>query len=353
MNPPFPLLSPLLLLPGLAFEGILRARNNMYSHGLLVRHRLSRPVISIGNITLGGSGKTPLVIYTAEALRKLGCVPALLSRGYGRRESRKVILLVPAIENSLTTQDLGDEPSLIRRRAPWIWFGIGKDRYSTARKLLEHSSDLTFILDDGFQHRRLERTLDILVIDCSRQLSEDLVFPRGNLREPLEGIGRAHVIMLNLGSASAPPAGFEPFLRRFNPSAPLLHCRQTIESIVPFISWKDGTCEVLPTPRTSTSFLVAAIGNPARFQRDAEYAGLRVCGSRFYRDHARIEPQHWRSCAEEARKRGADFLLTTEKDAIKVTRPPAYPLMVAVQSIGVQEDAEFRNLLQHAHEEIS
>jgi tetraacyldisaccharide 4'-kinase len=257
---------------------------------------------------------------------------------------------MPGPEKSLTAQELGDEPALIRRHVPWVWLGISKDRYGAACALLQRSPDLVFILDDGFQHRKLVRTLDILVIDCSQPLSEDRVFPRGSLREPLDGMSRAQVIMLNLGSTPTTPAGLESYLRGFNASALLLHCRQTIEHIVPFQAWCQGSCAVPAGAPGGKGFLVAAIGNPRRFQRDAEYAGIEACGSRYYRDHYRIEPQDWRSCAEEAREKGADFLLTTEKDAIKATQPPDYPLRVAVQSISVQEEEEFRNLLRRALE---
>ena len=293
-----------------------------------------------------------MVIHTAETLRELGCATALLSRGYGRKGIRRVVLVDPGIEDSFSDQELGDEPALIRRRASWMWLGVSKDRYSAARKLLERSHDLTFVLDDGFQHRRLERTLDILVIDCSQPLSEGRVFPRGSLREPLAGMSRAQVIVLNMGSSHAPPEGLEPFLRSFNASAPLLHCRQTIHFIVPFHHWSKGTQVVRTAPPKGKAFLVAAIGNPKRFQLDAEHAGIETCGSRYYRDHSRIESQDWRSCAEAAQVRGADFLLTTEKDAIKVIDPPAYPLMVAVQSTCIQERAEFRSLLKHALEGV-
>ncbi len=348
MNPRSPLLSPLLLVPGWIFEGILRVRNNLYSKGVFRRRRLPRPVISIGNITLGGTGKTPLVIYTADTLHELGCTIALLSRGYGRQDAHKSLIVMPGDEDALTARELGDEPALMRRRAPWMWLGISKDRHGVGRGLLERSHDLTFILDDGFQHRKLERTLDILVIDSSQPLSKDRVFPRGRLREPLTGVSRAQVIMLNLGSAPAAPAGLEPFLRSHGSSAHLLHCRQTIDLVVPFHFWKEGTHAMPSGHPQGKAFLVAAIGNPVRFRLDVEQAGIESCGSRYYRDHYRIRPQEWRSCAEEAQKRGARFMLTTEKDAIKTSEPPDFPLMVAVQSVCVEEKEVFRDLLRRA-----
>ncbi len=348
MNMPSPLLSPALLVPGLIVEGIVRARNGLYSRGVLARHRLPRPVISIGNITLGGSGKTPLVIHSAKLLLDLGAQPALLSRGYGRSDVHKVHVLPPGTEISSPYSALGDEPALIRRRVPELWLGISKDRFRTARSILRERSDVVFILDDGYQHRRLERTLDIMVIDCSQPLADNHIFPRGTLREPLEYINRAHVIILNTGSSPAPRNGLESVVRRYSPHAPILHCRQAIEFIAPFSTWRENAPPEGAPPKGRRAFLVAAVGNPERFQRDAEKSGIEVCGSRYFRDHYRIGPQDWHACAEEARTRKADYLLTTEKDAIKMGHPGSYPLMVAVQSVCLPEEDRFRILLRQA-----
>src|SRR5262249_53976455 len=159
-----------------------RARNELYAGGWLRERRLPRPVISVGNLTLGGTGKTPLAIYLAELLRKLDAAPALLSRGYGRRSRDRIQVFGPGDEVSNLVWRAGDEPALVRRRVPAVWLGISKDRRAAGERVLEKKPDVVFILDDGFQHRKLHRDLDIVVVDRAQPLTTNRVFPRGTLR---------------------------------------------------------------------------------------------------------------------------------------------------------------------------
>src|SRR4030095_5465493 len=126
--------SPYLSVPSFVFEAIVRARNELYASGWLRQTRLPRPVISIGNLTLGGTGKTPLAIYLAELLVKLNAVPALLSRGYGRQSRDKIEVCGPEDEVSDIAGRAGDEPALVRRRVPTIWLGISKNRRAAGER---------------------------------------------------------------------------------------------------------------------------------------------------------------------------------------------------------------------------
>jgi tetraacyldisaccharide 4'-kinase len=315
-------------------------RGRLYSAGMLKTGRVAAPVISIGNLSLGGTGKTPFVIYAAEVLLELGAVPALLSRGYGRVSPAQMHILPPGNEVPSPALNLGDEPALIRRRVPRMWLGVSTDRLASAAKILERRRDAVFLLDDGFQHRKIHRDLDIVLIDPTQPLASDHLFPGGTLREPLRALRRARAVVLNgVGTASA-----EDTVRRVHRSARIFHCTQRISAFQPFSSWLQRTPSAACRP--GAAFLVAAIANPARFRADVEQLGIRVAGTRFFRDHTRISRREWERSADEALRSGAETVITTEKDAVKFPAGPELPVTVAVQTTSVVEHAEFAELLR-------
>lgn len=343
MYEPSPILSPLLFVPGILFEGIVRARNRLFSMGMLPPRRLPAPVISVGNLTLGGAGKSPFVIYMSKVLRDMGAIPALLSRGYGRLSPREAHVIPPGNEIPAVASRLGDEPTLIRRRVPGVWLGISTDRYGAGLRILERQKDAVFILDDGFQYQWLHRDLNIVLIDQSQPFQSNRVFPRGSLREPVSGLRRAQMIIFNCPYSGPAPDATEDTIRRVHSAAVFFHCRQEIESLVPYDRWREEGTEGAGRP--AAAYLVAAVGNPRRFQSDVEQLGIVVKGVRFYRDHVHIARQHWTSCANEALRSGAEAIITTEKDAIKMAHAPTFPLLVAVQKTSLVEAAEFERAL--------
>src|SRR5947208_4644355 len=166
---------------------LLRAREKLYEHGLLATKRLNHPVISIGNLTLGGTGKTPLVIALAEALRDAGFRPVILSRGYGRT-SRGVLVAGADWEES------GDEPLLMKQRLGNVPVVVGANRFQAGQLAEQRQLGDIFILDDGFQHRRLHRDVDILTIDPVEWEAGEMLLPRGRWREPKASVLRAHAV---------------------------------------------------------------------------------------------------------------------------------------------------------------
>ena len=340
------LLVPFLYPPSLIMEGVVRGRNSMYARGLLQARSLPAPVISIGNLTVGGSGKTPLAIYTAQLLQEMGARPALLSRGYGRDRSRTCHIIPPGAGIRVPARTVGDEPALIRLRLPGMWLGISGDRLQAASRILEQETNPVFLLDDGFQHRKLQRDLDIVVVDASQPLARNRLLPLGTLREPLEALRRADVTVIQgeaLESGGTPP---ENVVRQFCPDGKIFHCRQNIEGVTPFPLWNDSATPGLAAGTLKRAFLVAAIGNPFRFRRDVRALGIDVVGVRFYRDHRRLDAREWDSCYARAQRLGAEALLTTEKDAVKIESTPGSPIMVAIQSTRMAEETEFRQLLK-------
>jgi tetraacyldisaccharide 4'-kinase len=340
MYTPAPYLRPLLWLPGVLFESIMRARNGLYAARMIRTRRLSNPVLSVGNLSLGGTGKTPFVIYLAGLLTELGHTPALLTRGYLRTSGGETIISPGEAAPSVET--CGDEPLLIRRHIPEIWLGISGNRYSAGRAIESRARPI-FVLDDGFQHRGLARDLDIVLVDATQPFLRNRVVPRGSLREPLSALERADVIMIN-GIGSEPDSWTKNLAKKLS----LFHCTQSIGSLILLDDWR-----ALRWPRSASEtpdevFLVAAVGNPARFRRDVEALGIRVVGVRFYRDHTRLQPADWTFCIAEARRSGARALIVTEKDAVKLAGEPGFPVYVAVQSTRVEEQQQFKTLVERA-----
>lgn len=323
-------------------------RNLTYSAGLRSARSLARPVISVGNLTLGGSGKTPLVIHVTKTLQNLGYTPAVLTRGYGRRSIVLSRVLPPGEEVSSPACDLGDEPALMRRRIPEIWLGISPDRYAIGRGILERCPEVVFVLDDGFQHRRLRRDCDIVIIDRTQPLLSNHQFPRGSLREPLSGLRRAHAVVLNGTPETSGSDFIEKVILEISPRIRIFHCIQRIVSLMPFAIWNGHESGNLSSVQCATALLAAALGNPARFLKDVGDLGIRVLDSRFFRDHHRLTREDWHRCIESARRCGAEAIIITEKDAIKIFEPPDFPLLVAVQSTFIDEPGEFERTLRDA-----
>jgi tetraacyldisaccharide 4'-kinase len=339
------LLSPLFFVAGLLFEGLVRVRNRMYDACLLPQARLPHPVVSIGNLTVGGSGKTPLVIHLAQTIARIGGTPALLSRGYGRK-AKSAVVLPPEEYVRFPVQLLGDEPALVRQHAPQVWLGISPNRHAVGLQISRRTAQPLFILDDGFQHRRLKRSLDLVIIDRSQPFACNRVLPRGTLREPIAGLRRANIVVINGTCDSQDCDPVEAVIRRIKPDAVVLHCVQQISRLISIGQWKESGVGHDPCSDSRPAFLVAAIGNPDRFRRDVRALGIEIRGSHFYRDHFCLQRRDWLSCASEARAKGAGVLITTEKDAIKAAEALDFPLLVAVQSMQLFEQADLERMLR-------
>jgi len=355
-NPPL-VLAPLLYIPEMIYRAGVYLRNRAFDAGFMPSRSLTWPVVSVGNLTLGGTGKTPFVIYLAGLLKEIGCETAVLTRGYGRRDSGKTIILPPGESTDFSVSRLGDEPALIRRRLPKAWLGISPDRFSAACAIARHDAceeRLVFILDDGFQHRGIRRDLDVVIIDPSRLPGDERLFPAGGLREPASELRRARVIIINGAGVSAAGKTRSPHfetikegLRKYAPEAEFFHCVQPIKAIIPYSAWFDFQTSNNSAARPDSAFLATAIGNPDRFKNDVQSMGIEIRGCAFYRDHTVIGKKNWEKCAVAAKEAKADAIIITEKDAVKIYSPPDFPLLVAVQSTVLTEAARFREILQN------
>jgi tetraacyldisaccharide 4'-kinase len=292
----------------------LRAR--CYDRGWLACRKLPRPVISVGNLTLGGTGKTPVVILVTEWLLAQGRRVAILSRGY-RRTSPEPLLLVSDGERLLAgPREAGDEPYLIAQRCPKAIVAVGADRYALGRWVLDRFSVDCLVLDDGFQHLGLFRDENLLLLDATDVQGLEAVVPAGRLREPLGAMSRATAILITRADDSANVDRILARLRRIGePLSDVSQVKFTPEGLTSVTTreWRDRDwCA------GKAAVLCSGIAHAGSFRSVAEAMGLRVLEEVLFPDHhdyTAIEVDGLRMRAEAMR---AELVVTTEKDAGKL-----------------------------------
>jgi tetraacyldisaccharide 4'-kinase len=324
-------LAPLWSVASLAYGGIVRLRNRSYDRPSAVK-RASIPVLSVGNLTVGGTGKTPLVAWLARRLQEIGRQPAIVSRGYGGRAGRGPLIVSGGSGPRCPVVECGDEPYMLARSLNGTIVVVGSDRPAGADAAAAAGADVV-LLDDGFQHRRLFRDMDIVLLDRDAPFGNGRLLPGGALREPLDALGRADVIVVTRCEADDPLGEVEKGVRRHNSDAPILRAGHR------GVGFVDQSGLAAAPPSRAAAF--CGIGNPARFRHDLEASGIEVVEFRTYRDHHRYTPADIASLERLAGDRGCD-LVTTEKDLVRLG-PDRFskgaPLLLASRIEAVVHDA--------------
>jgi tetraacyldisaccharide 4'-kinase len=271
------------------------------------RRRLPVPVVSVGNITAGGTGKTPATIELIQAFDS----PALLTRGYGRSTSGTLVVL-PA-DRPLPTALTGDETQLYLRRCR-VPVGIGGDRYDAGERLLRVARPNVFFLDDGFQHVQLHREFDLVLIDSLHPFGGGNLLPLGRLREPLEGLARAHAFLITRADQGTNLPAIEYQLRRYNPAAPIFHAHTEP------LRWvnKNGDTRQARELAGLPAIAFCGLGNPNSFWRTLASQDLHPIEQYSYGDHHHYPPMELKRLARHALDIGVTTLLCTEKDAVNL-----------------------------------
>jgi tetraacyldisaccharide 4'-kinase len=281
------------------FRLLLGAREKMYETGLFRTLRLNHPVVSVGNLTLGGTGKTPLVIALAERFRNDGFRPVVLSRGYKR--SSKGILIVSRGDGPIVRwQEAGDEPFLIARRTPGAAVVVGADRYEAGRLAEREGLGNLFILDDGFQHRGLFRNVDLVTIDPAEWAEGEKLLPRGRWREPKSALHRAQAACVQEKKGWTIPTLPIPTFR--------------VQTVIDGIYKGCDRIEQSSLPSQAV-VAFAGIAKPERFFEALEGLGVPLTGRVEFRDHHAFTREE---IAEISTKGTNAFLITTEKDSVRL-----------------------------------
>lgn len=297
---------------------IVRIRLWCYRRGLLTSSRLPCRVVSVGNLTVGGTGKTPIVILLTEWLQAKGQRVAVLSRGYKRTSTVPHLLVSNGKQLLVGPSEAGDEPFLIARRCPQTIVAVGADRAALGWWVLEQHPVDCIILDDGFQHRALRRDVDLVLLDATDAMGLDAVLPAGRLREPLSGLERATAVVITRADSKEDVEAIRSRLQGMHlPFEDVIEVVFKPESVVSVLTEER---QPLDWCRGKKAWLVSGIGNSDSFRRSAASLGIEVLGETVFRDHHHYGAHDIRQIRTNAQASGADMILTTEKDAGKL--PP-------------------------------
>ncbi len=300
---------------------VVRMRAALYRLGWLPSRRLPCRVVSVGNLTVGGTGKTPVVIALVEQLLARGRRVGVLSRGY-RRRSREAELLVSDGRTVLAgPAQAGDEPYLIATRCPRAIVAVGSDRYRLGRWVLDKHPIDCFVLDDGFQHLGLHRDADLLLVDASDPAGLQMLVPAGRLREPLSAASRATALLMTRTEVGNWRDVAETIERAAGRTAPPILSRFRAETLVNVAT---GEVRQVETLAGRTVVVFSGIGSPASFRALLQHLSFKINGEMIFADHHDYRASDLESVRERARQSGTGLIVTTEKDAGKVA-----PLLTA------------------------
>ena len=259
------------------------------------------PVLCIGNLTTGGTGKTPLVVWLCRRIREKGLSCAILTRGYKTQKG-----------------ELSDEPALLAAQCPDVPVVVNPDRVAGAAEAIRSHGAQVIVMDDGFQHRRLARDLDIIAVDATTPFGYGRVLPAGLLREPITGLRRAHAVVLTRCDQVSEDAlsQIEDEIRRINRNLVIsrsIHAPVAARTAL-------GTVIPLDQLRNKRVFAFCGIGNPKAFFRTIEQLGAAIVGSRVFDDHYRYTAEDLKTIQEQAQDQQASLVLTTQKDWTKAAK---------------------------------
>ena len=313
--------SSLLRLAGAMYGTVMRLRNALYDRGILPSWQAPIPIVSVGNITAGGTGKTPLVDWIVKFYHASGMKTAIISRGYGRR-TKGVQLVSDGKKILLGSRDGGDETAMLAAKNPRSIVIVAEKRKEAVTLLMrEFAGNLpdVIVLDDAFQHRKIARDLDIVVINAGEPFTGASMLPEGHLREPLLGLRRADLIILNKITDERQAETITQALKTTGK---------------PVIKSKIRACRLEPATLTEAendvarAFAFAGIGAPSGFIHTLNQAGIEVAAWKFFRDHEPYTSASLKKILNEAARQGL-VPVTTEKDWFRMQDDPALTEMLA------------------------
>lgn len=330
------------------FYGLaMKVREKLYTKGVLHRYSLSVPVISIGNLVLGGTGKTPTVRYLAELLQAHGYRPAIISRGYGGKSGGKVTVVSDGGAVLQSPQQAGDEPYMLAHSLPGTPVLTGKRRICPSRWAVEKLQSDILILDDGFQHLAVKRDIDIVLFDGTDLAGNSRIFPGGVLREPVAALNRCNAFLITgiTGNNRRKAECFGELLQSRFINKPVFY------SSIGRYDLRNPADETAISPDEKVFFGFCGIANPARFQDSLKSLGLRLAGFVALPDHAEYSQKVIDNICEKAAGSGARFLVTTEKDSVKL-KELQISLPLSILEIRAQAEGAFDGFILQSLERL-
>ncbi len=295
---------------------IMRLRTRLYRSGLLKSTQMDVPVISVGNLTMGGTGKTPFVCYIAHLLLENNFSPAIISRGYRGRSRERINIVSDGETVLMDPLQAGDEPVLLARTLAGVPILTGKIRALPCRYAITHFNSNVLILDDGFQHLAVARDLDLVLFNAASPLGNKRVFPGGDLREPQSSLQRAHAFVLTgvQDELRSHSENFRGRLYNKYPDKPVFFSSYTPFKIKSLKDHSLSSFNDIPSPVCG----FCGIANPDRFYETLTSCGFKVNGFTALQDHQIYDRQLIKKIVSSAKENGARALITTEKDMVKL-----------------------------------
>lgn len=321
------------------YSGVVSARARMYRSGRFRSERAPVPVVSVGNLTFGGTGKTPFVEFLARRLRFEGRRPAILSRGYGRR-SRGPVVVSAGNGPLVDPAQGGDEPVAMARRLPAVPVVVAERRLEAARTAIELGADV-LLLDDGYQHLALARDVDILLLDAADPFGGGHLPPAGTLREPLSALARADAFVFTRVDRGTPSPEAREELGRRNPGAPVFSARIRAVGLA-----DESGSPVISSALTGRRFIaVCGIAHPRAFVASLKELELAPEEVLAFPDHHRYARRDLARIRRAADRTGSAWIATTEKDAVKLEGETSLPVVVVKLEVEIVEAGFFPFLL--------
>lgn len=296
------------------YSAVMKAREKLYISGVFRRHELSCPVISVGNLVLGGSGKTPTVQHLARLLSANGYHPAIVSRGHGGKAGEAVNIVSDGENIFLTAFLAGDEPYMLAESLPGVPVLTGTRRILPCRQAIDQFSSDVIILDDGFQHLGVKRDIDVVLFDGTALAGNSRVFPGGSLREPISALHRCHAFLLTgqTNTNHERTRKFSELLQQKFPDRPVfISNAHTSRLQGPY-----GTA--VRKHVTHKHFGFCGIANPSRFEKSLTDLGIQLRAFQTFKDHVQYSQAMVANICQKAVEAGATSLVTTEKDFVKL-----------------------------------
>jgi tetraacyldisaccharide 4'-kinase len=313
-------LSILLRPAALLYHGIVQLRNTLFDQHLFRTWRSPLPVVAIGNLTAGGTGKTPLVDWIVKYYLSIGCKPAIISRGY-RRESKGVKLVSDGRKVLLGSKESGDETAMLAWNNPEAIVIVANKRKEAVKYLMKHFAEKmpsVIILDDAFQHRQIQREFNIAIINASEPFFNAKMLPEGRMREPMKNLSRADLIVLNKISDPETAKAIEKELEQTG--KPLIKARVTNAELVCFSGAFISSEEAL-SMTTINALAFAGISSPESFLESLKTERVHIAAHRFFYDHEPYTAKKLHTIQKEAETKGLS-LITTEKDYFRMLGRP-------------------------------
>jgi len=315
---------------------IVRVRAWFYKKNIFETRHLPVPVISVGNLTLGGTGKTPMTIWVAQKLLENGRQPAILSRGYQARTKKEIEIVSDRNSVLVEPEISGDEPAMMARRLRGVPVIVGKDRYVAGMLAVEKLGVDSLILDDGYQRLDVKRDLNILLIDHSHEFENDTIFPAGTLRESLKEAGRADLICFTRAIADT----IDPPIRNYS-NASIIKSQTVIKVLTDLELKKTKNVNDLKGLRVCA---FCGIAQPEKFKKLLELYGAQVVSFSSFPDHHHFKSGDIKNIEDKARSCEAEIIVTTEKDSVKLLGFSfSMPLFVAILDLNWLEGEDILN----------